>query len=243
MGMSEPKIRFCMVFDGRQRALAAPSCNGRRARGVLADRGRACDTWEVRVTESREESRRHYLRHAACSPLPPAQSVLCVRDGRCAAGPEAQLEFEPGGRSRWAEPRRSRPLGPHRKRTFGLTALTVHCHRAHRAGSPLGSFRRDTHTAAAGRALTCLSPRAGWPSGLGDFAALRGALRLSLPLGSPLGLTAGLFSKGCLCATCRTAHRSVPGSRHQVCHVTRENATWCSCVLAHQWRIVNRKSV
>ena len=142
---------------------------------------RACDTWEVGVTESREESRRHYLRHAAGSPRPPAQSVLCVRDGRCAAGPEAQLEFEPGGRSRWAEPRRSRPLGPHRKRTFGLTALTVHCHRAHRAGSPLGSFRRDTHTAAAGRALTCLSPRAGRPSGLGDFAALRGALCVPAP--------------------------------------------------------------
>ena len=30
-------IRFCMVFDDRQRALAGPSCN--YVRGVLADRG------------------------------------------------------------------------------------------------------------------------------------------------------------------------------------------------------------
>ena len=45
LGVCRNRIRFCRVFDGRQRAVAAPSCNDRRVSDVLADRGRACDSW------------------------------------------------------------------------------------------------------------------------------------------------------------------------------------------------------
>ena len=49
LGVCQTGIRFCRVFDDRQRAVAAPSCNGRRVSDVLAVRGRACgDSWKVR---------------------------------------------------------------------------------------------------------------------------------------------------------------------------------------------------
>ena len=100
---------------------------------------RACDTWEVGVTESREESRRHYLRHAAGSPRPPAQSVLCVRDGWCAAGPEAPAGVRGAG-SPLGSPRRAHHWA-HHKRTCGLTTM----------GSPLSSFSAAGLTARAHR--------------------------------------------------------------------------------------------
>ena len=48
LGVCRNWIRFSRVFDGRQRAVAAPSCNDRRVSDVLAVRGRACDSWGVR---------------------------------------------------------------------------------------------------------------------------------------------------------------------------------------------------
>ena len=37
LGVCQSWVRFCRVFDDRQRAVAAPSCNGRRVSDVLAN--------------------------------------------------------------------------------------------------------------------------------------------------------------------------------------------------------------
>ena len=50
LGVCQTGIRFCRVFDDRQRAVAAPSCNGRRVSDVLAVRGRAIATVGGSVT-------------------------------------------------------------------------------------------------------------------------------------------------------------------------------------------------
>ena len=69
LGVCQTGIRFCRVFDDRQRAVAAPSCNGRRVSDVLAVRGRACDSWGVGEVP---EKALHYPRQPACSPRTPA---------------------------------------------------------------------------------------------------------------------------------------------------------------------------
>ena len=53
LGVCRNWIRFCRVFDGRQRAVAAPSCNDRRVSDVLAVRGRACDSWREQASQIR----------------------------------------------------------------------------------------------------------------------------------------------------------------------------------------------
>ena len=79
----------------------------------------------------------HYLRHAACSPRPPALSVLCVRDGHgCAAGPEAPAGVRGAG-SPLGSPRRAHHWA-HHQRTCGLTTMgSPLSHHSLPLGSPL----------------------------------------------------------------------------------------------------------
>ena len=81
MGMSELNP-FLHGFRRSPASLsAAPSCNDRRVRGVLADRGAGLRHVGGPRPSPARGLRCHYPRHAACSPRPPArQSVLCVRD-------------------------------------------------------------------------------------------------------------------------------------------------------------------
>ena len=96
-------IRFCMVFDGRQRALAAPSCNGRRARGVLADRGAGLRHVEGRRHLVPEGSLRHYLVTQQAVPvLRPSRCYVCV------------MGVRPALRRGWSSSRAGEAAGPSR---------------------------------------------------------------------------------------------------------------------------------